>query len=200
MADQADIIDIRHPLAHVEDPWTRRIDSSLFVDDDGAVYYLWQNGRLARMTDDLSGFAEEPRLAMPEHFEPEPNMEGVFVVRHEGRYHMLLAVWARRNEAGEVGYFAGNPGISHDCVVASSDCVHGPYSRRYTAITAGGHNYVLQGHDGQWWSTMFGNPGTARAPFLARPAILPVNWEEGRLYPDHGVTRSDGCGGWHDTD
>ena len=174
------------PYVSVSDgPLTKRTDSSLFVDDDGAAYYLWQNGRIARMQDDLTGLAEEPRLAIQEHFDPEPNMEGVFVVKHDGLYHMLLAVWAQRNEAGEVGYFAGNLGVSYDCVVASSASVYGPYGRRCTAITAGGHNSLFPDHDGQWWSTMFGNPGTTRAPFFARPAILPVKWEEGRVYPDH---------------
>jgi len=175
----------RGPYVNVGDgPMTRRIDSSLFVDDDGAVYYLWQNGRVARMRDDLSGLAETPRLAGQRHFHVEPNLEGVFVVKHGGRYHMLLAVWARENELGEVGYFRQGAGISYDCVVASADSIYGPYSDHYTAITAGGHNNLFVDHQGRWWSTLFGNPGTRRAPFFARPAILPVRWVGDRLYPD----------------
>ncbi|HYN88258.1 MAG TPA: family 43 glycosylhydrolase, partial [Ardenticatenaceae bacterium] len=43
-----------HPLA-------TGIDASLFQDGD-AVYWIFQNGRIARMNVDLSGLAEEPRL------------------------------------------------------------------------------------------------------------------------------------------
>ena len=34
------------------------IDASLFQDDDGAVYFLWHSGKIARMKDDMSGLAE----------------------------------------------------------------------------------------------------------------------------------------------
>ena len=78
-------------------------------------------------------------------------MEGVFIVKHEGRYQMLLAVWARQNESGDVGYIPKGIGISYDCVIASADSVYGPYGPPYTVITAGGHNNVFEGHDGRWW-------------------------------------------------
>ena len=41
-------------------PLTTGIDGSLFVDDDGAVYWLSGSGSLARLKDDLSGLAEKP--------------------------------------------------------------------------------------------------------------------------------------------
>ena len=46
-------------------PLTGEIDASLFDDDDGKVYFVWQNGKIARMKDDMTGLAEKPRLLKP---------------------------------------------------------------------------------------------------------------------------------------
>lgn len=48
---------------HPQGPITDRIDASLFTDDDGAVYFVWQNGLIARMNEEMTGLAEEPRLS-----------------------------------------------------------------------------------------------------------------------------------------
>lgn len=39
-------------------PLTGNIDASLFRDDDGSVYFVWQNGMIAKMKDDMSGLAK----------------------------------------------------------------------------------------------------------------------------------------------
>ena len=93
---------ILHPVGG---PLTSRIDSTLFQDDDGAVYYIWQDGNIARMKDDMTGFAEEPRKIIQQHYDPEPYCEGVSIFKHEGRYHLLLAIWMM--DEGRAGYFPG---------------------------------------------------------------------------------------------
>lgn len=163
-----------------------RIDSSIFVDDDGTVYYVWQNGMIAKMKEDMIGFAEEPRLMVQQHFDPEPYVEGAFVFKHNGLYHLCLAIWTREID-GRFGYFPGGEStkISYDCIIASSENIYGPYCERYTSITAGGHNSFFTDKDGNWWATMFGNPvNNSYAPFYARPAIIPMKWEGNRIYPD----------------
>lgn len=164
-------------------PLTNRIDSSLFVDDDGEVYYLWQDGRIARMKHDMSGFAEVPRRMQQTVFDPEPYCEGVYLFKHGGKYHLMLAIWTKEAN-GEIDYFPQGKKISYDCVIASSDSIYGPYGPRYTSITGGGHNNIFQDKTGAYWATMFGNPVEhSYAPFYARPAIIPVEWRGGRLFP-----------------
>ena len=46
-------------------PLTTEIDASLFVDDDGSVYFLYQSGKIAKMKDDMSGLSEEPKVLRP---------------------------------------------------------------------------------------------------------------------------------------
>jgi len=166
-------------------PLTKRIDSSLFVDDDGTVYYVWQDGRIARMKEDMSGFAEEPRNVIQCHFDPEPYCEGVFLFKHEGLYYMSLAIWTM-DDGEKAGYFPGTVSqkLSYDCVIACSEHVYGPYGKRYTAITGGGHNSFFTAKDGTFYGTMFGNPvNESFAPFYAKPAIIPMEWKGKRVYP-----------------
>ena len=166
-------------------PLTKRIDSSLFQDDDGTVYYIWQDGNIARMKDDMTGFAEEPRKMIQHHFDPEPYCEGVSLFKYGGKYHLLLAIWTM-DEGGKAGYFPGSKEqkLSYDCVIASSDNIYGPYSERYTAITGGGHNTIFRGKDGKIYATMFGNPvNESFAPFYARPAIMEMEYAGSRFYP-----------------
>lgn len=139
-------------------PLTGDIDASLFRDDDGQVYFVYQNGRIAPLTDDLTGLAGEPVLLQP-HGAPQVGFEGAFVFKANGRYHLSCADFA--------------DGRYH-CYVASADRLMGPYGPRRLAIPHGGHNMFFRAPDGAWWSTFFGNDGDA--PFRERPALLPVEF------------------------
>jgi xylan 1,4-beta-xylosidase len=149
-------------------PITRQIDGSLFVDDDGTVYFVWMNGKIARLKDDLSGLAELPRLLQPAN-DYHVGFEGAFLFKANGRYHLACAD------------FLG-PDNEYHAMVASSDNLMGPYGDRYIAVPHGGHNNYFQDRDGNWWSTFFGND--KNAPFLERPAILRVEFgKDGRIRP-----------------
>lgn len=143
-------------------PLTADIDASLFRDDDGRVFFVYQNGRIAPLADDLTGLAAEPVLLQPLGA-PQVGFEGAFLFKANGRYHLSCADFT--------------DGRYH-CYVASSDRLMGPYGPRRLAIPHGGHNMFFRAPDGAWWSTFFGNDGDA--PFRERPALLPV--EIGRAH------------------
>lgn len=139
-------------------PLVGEIDASLFQDDDGKVYYVWQNGKIARMKDDMSDLAEEPKLLKPANA-PQVGFEGAFLFKANGRYHLSCA---------DV-----TDGRYH-CYVASSKNLMGPYGDRYLAIPHGGHNMFFKDKDGNWWSTLFGWQGDP--PFTERPGILRIEF------------------------
>lgn len=165
-------------------PLTRGIDASLFTDDDGAVYFLYGSGSLARMKDDLSGLAEKPvplRCSPAdtdiEHHHPSRpcapgeldhvGFEGVFLFKRNGRYYLSCA--ERYYER-------------YHCMTAESDTLRGPYSARYVSVPYAGHNTFFQDNEGQWWSTMFGND--PQAPIQKRPGILRVEFDaDGHIRP-----------------
>ena len=61
-------------------PLTGEIDASVFADDDGKVYFVYQNGKIARMKDDMTGLAEEPKLLKPANA-PQVGFEGAFMFK-----------------------------------------------------------------------------------------------------------------------
>ena len=153
-------------------PLTSEIDASLFRDDDGKVYFVYQNGKVARMKDDMTGLAEEPRLLKPANA-GQVGFEGAFLFKANNRYYLSCAEFI--------------DGRYH-CYVASSKELHGPYGDRYLAVPYGGHNMFFKDAGGQWWSTFFGNDNDA--PFKERPGLLKIEFGadgEPRPMPMDGV-------------
>ena len=166
-------------------PLTRGIDASLFEDDDGAVYFLYGSGHLARMKTDLTGLAEAPvRLRThpadtdPEHHHPKRpcradefdhiGYEGVQLLKHNGRYYL----------SGAERYYE-----RYHCMTAESDTLRGPYRTRYVAVPYGGHNNFFRDDEGRWWSTLFGNDKSA--PLHERPGIVRIHFDsEGHIRPE----------------
>lgn len=144
-------------------PLTGQIDASLFQDDDGKVYWIYQNGKIARMKDDMTGLAEEPRLLKPADHK-HVGFEGAFMTKRNGKYVLICAEFNRRGQTS-----------TYDCMAAVSDRLYGPYSQRYMAIPHGGHNMLFKDRHGRWYSTFFGND--SRAAFRERPGILPVAFD-----------------------
>lgn len=152
-------------------PITGEIDAQLFEDDDGKVYWLYQNGKIARMKDDLSGLAEPPRLLKPSNAK-EVGFEGAMIAKIGGRYHLVCAE------------FNPGPGAdTYDCMVASSDGIYGPYGERYLALPHAGHNSLFKDKAGKWWATFFGNDD--EAPWKERAGLIPIKLDaSGRVVPD----------------
>lgn len=148
---------------HPQAPLAGNIDASLFADDDGSVYFVWQNGMIARLNGDMTELAEKPRLLAPSNHE-QVGFEGAFLTKHSGRYYLVCA-----------DFIQGN----YDCMVAESDKIYGPYGPRYRAIPHGGHNMLFVDKQGAWWSTFFGSD--PRAPFSERAAILPIELDNAGL-------------------
>ncbi len=163
------------PYAEVQPgkPMTEGIDASLFQDDDGTVYFVYQNGQIARMKGDMSGLAEKPRLLKPQGSR-EVGFEGAFLFKTEGRYFLAAAEFVASDTA--------NPKQkTYDCMVASAKQLRGPYGPRRLVVPHGGHNMFFRDRDGNWWATLFG--GDERAPFRERPAMLRV-----KISGDGGIT------------
>ena len=146
-------------------PISQNLDASLFEDDDGSVYWVYQHGLIARMNEDMTGLAEKPRNLNPTNHK-FVGFEGAFLTKRDGRYYLVCA------DAVD-GY---------SCMVAEADHVYGPYGPRYLAIKHGGHNTFFTDKDGQWWATYFGHDKPA--PLVQRPAIMKIELDEnGRVRP-----------------
>jgi xylan 1,4-beta-xylosidase len=155
---------------HPEGPLTGEIDASLFVDDDGKVYFVFQNGKIARLNDEMTELVEKPRLLKPSNAE-QVGFEGAFLTKIKGRYVLICAEFNDRLGTR-----------TYDCMAATAKNVYGPYGPRYLAISHGGHNMLFKDKQGQWRSTFFGSD--PKAPFQERPGILQIDVDdEGHIRP-----------------
>jgi beta-xylosidase len=169
------------------------IDAGLFEDDNGDVYVVAHNHFIAKMKDDLSDLAEPFRRFQEKPYNPDPYIEGVYVVKNNGKYQLLQTVWSVKQDDGSFSYLRNDRKdltklYSYDVVVAEADNIYGPYSERYAAILQGGHNNIFKDKKGNWWSTTFFNPRGAmgkKFSVTCRPAVVPIKWENGKMMPDH---------------
>ncbi|MGC4074285.1 MAG: family 43 glycosylhydrolase [Nibricoccus sp.] len=155
--------------------WPTDIDASLFEDDDGSVYLVYGGGWIARMNDDLSALAEEPRKPVllnpdmdPKHHAstcpPRRNCsdighEGAFLFKKDGKYYLTAA-----------DMYDGR----YSSLVAVSDNLYGPYDGRHEAVPTGGGTNYFKDKEGRWWCGHFGNDN--QAPFREKPAIVRVEF------------------------
>lgn len=122
---------------------TRLIDSHLFQDDDGTVYYCWQADYIAKMNSDMTALAEEPFKL--EHNGQHPmGYEGIQIVKIGNSYLHIAS--------GRYGY---EPVDSYDLYYAVSDNIYGPYGKRRKLATNAGHGNLFRDKTGKWWITAF---------------------------------------------
>ena len=125
-------------------------------------------------------------------YNPDPYIEGVYIVKKDNKYHLLQTVWSVKQSDGSYTYLRSddvkNDSLhSYDVVVATANNIYGPYSERYPAIIEGGHNNIFKDKKGEWWSTTFFNPKGEmgkKYPSTCRFALVAVKWEDGKLKPD----------------
>ncbi|MDR1131459.1 MAG: family 43 glycosylhydrolase, partial [Oscillospiraceae bacterium] len=161
------------------DPINTDIDGSLFQDDDGKVYFLCQNGKIAEMSTDpvtgrITGLASGFSLPHSGHgtLSSSNSWEGAALFKHEGVYYLSLA------------YFGSGGNGRYDSTVLTATNVWGPYGNEHVAIQYGGHNTYFHSADGAIYGTTFCNWG----PIYSQQAGI-VKMQvtaDGKLQPVYG--------------
>jgi xylan 1,4-beta-xylosidase len=164
------------------------VDASLFEDDDGSVWFVWQSGSIARLNHEMTALESDPFQIKPADHQ-HVGFEGAFLLKHDGLYHLFAAEFQRPGRAplmsrpphtaatGLQREGIDDPVELHDkvgfyysCMSASATDVHGPWSERYLVAEHAGHNTVFRDNTGNWCSTIFGNDPCA--PIREQPGIL----------------------------
>ncbi len=178
--------------AKIEGPWTHPLlpdsdgkhDPSLFQDDDGTWYLLWQNTQIAPLSDDLSAFTAAPVRIDPAGSRPGPDGEAISRIGHEGatmrkignKYVHFGTAWS--TDRGRQG--------SYNLYYCTADQISGPYGPRKFAGRFLGHGTPFQDKDGKWWCTAFFN---ANVPPLDRKGVETRDLSEtAQTINEQGVT------------
>lgn len=161
-----------------------RHDPSLFQDDDGTVYLLWQNTMIVPLTKDLTGFAAEPVRIDPAGSRPGPDGTPISRIGHEGatlrkigrKYVHFGTAWS--TDQGRKG--------TYNLYYCTAVNITGPYGPRRFAGRFLGHGTPFQDKAGRWWCTAFFN---ANVPPLTREQARAADLsEDAQTINEQGVT------------
>ena len=140
----------------------QRIDSSLFQDTDGSVYYVWQDGMIRRLNAAMNGFDGEAHKIVPTDGQ-RVGYEGATLVKIDSWYVLTAAEWNGGGNRSDGTY---------DMMYSCSKNLLGPYRPRRVAVPHAGHGILFKDKSGRWNAALFGNDRTA--PFRAMPGFVPV--------------------------
>ena len=144
-------------------------DASLFFDDDGRVYIFSGTGSLKELTPDLTGVKED---GISTHvFERDADedglLEGSRVIKHDGRYYLIMISWPKNKPRRQVCYRADN--------------IAGPYEKKVILESQfGGFPYAAQGTivddgKGNWYGMIFQDRGGCGRVLT----LMPCTWQDG---------------------
>ncbi len=144
-------------------------DASLFLDDDGRAYVFSGTGRLTELESDLSGVkAGGVEMQLFERDASETGLlEGSRVIKHDGKYYLLMISWPNGGKRRQVCYRA--------------DQVTGPYEKKVILLdNFAGFPYVGQGcivdaADGRWYGVIFQDRGGVGRVLT----LMPCRWVDG---------------------
>lgn len=144
-------------------------DASLFFDDDGRVYVFSGTGSLRELNPDLSGVKEGGvDMKIFERDESETGLlEGSQVVKHNGKYYLLMISWPQNSKRRQVCYRADN--------------ITGPYEKKvilednFDGFPYCGQGCIIDDKNGNWYGLVFQDRGgIGRVPLL-----MPCTWKDG---------------------
>ncbi|MCX7887778.1 MAG: family 43 glycosylhydrolase [Verrucomicrobiae bacterium] len=144
----------------------QRIDSSLFQDDDGNVYYVWQDGMIRKLNHALNGFEGKARKIVPGHGQ-RVGYEGATLVKIGSWYVLTCAEW---NGGGN------QTDGTYDMMYSCARNLHGPWNPRRVAVPHAGHGALFKDKSGRWHASLFGNDRLA--PFRAMSGVVPLDIQD----------------------
>lgn len=144
-------------------------DASLFFDDDGRVYVFSGTGSLRELKSDLSDV--KPDGVDMKIFERDKEetglLEGSQVVKHNGKYYLLMISWPGGKPRRQVCYRA--------------DSITGPYEKKiilqdkFADFPYCGQGCITDDENGNWYGLIFQDRnGVGRVPLL-----MTVRWVDG---------------------
>jgi len=144
-------------------------DASLFFDDDGRAYVFSGSGWVTELNDDLTDKRKGglDRVVIDRDSTENSLLEGSRVIKHDGRYYLLMVSWPKDAPRRQVCYRADN--------------IAGPYEKRvilqdqFAGFPYVGQGTIVDDARGNWYGFIFQDRGAVgRVPLL-----MPCRWIDG---------------------
>ena len=155
-------------------------DASLFFDDDGRVYVFYGTGQLTELEADLSGVKEggvDMTLQVRDE-EEKGLLEGSRVIKHDGKYYLLMISWPNGGKRRQLCYRA--------------DKITGPYEKKgilcdnFAGFPYVGQGTIVDDAKGNWYGVIFQDRGGVGRVLTLSPCHWIDGWpmlgdEDGRV-------------------
>lgn len=144
-------------------------DASLFFDDDDRIYVFSGTGSLKELKSDFSDVKPDGvNMKIFERDEEETGLlEGSQVIKHNGKYYLLMISWPKNGKRRQVCYRA--------------DKIIGPYEKKvilednFNGFPYAGQGCIIDDEKGNWYGLVFQDRGgIGRVPLL-----MPCRWVDG---------------------
>lgn len=155
-------------------------DASLFFDDDGRVYVFYGTGQLTELEADLSGVKEggvDMTLQVRDE-EEKGLLEGSRVIKHDGKYYLLMISWPNGGKRRQLCYRAIRlPGPYEKKVILCDNFAGFPYV---------GQGTIVDDAKGNWYGVIFQDRGGVGRVLTLSPCHWIDGWpmlgdEDGRV-------------------
>ena len=144
-------------------------DASLFFDDDDKVYVVYATGEMVQLNSDLTAVVEGSHRRLFERDAEEKNLlEGSRMIKHDGKYYLLMISWTGGHPRREVCYRA--------------DHIRGAYEKKVILETefAGyggvGQGTIVDAPDGKWYGIIFQDRGGVGRVLTLEPCTWKDGW------------------------
>ena len=119
-------------------------DAALFFDDDDMAYVVYGTGEMVQLNADLTDVVPGSHRKLFERDADETGLlEGSRMIKHNGKYYLLMISWTKGHPRREVCYRA--------------DKITGPYEKKvileteFAGFNGVGQGTIVDDKDGNWY-------------------------------------------------
>lgn len=152
------------------------IAPTLFKDEDGSVYLIYNNGKIGRLNAALSGLEDSLHTIELSTPDLNPSLHNPKFCKSLFQYKDLGYEGATLFKRNGKYYFAVTDRYQgrYSLCIATSESIYGPYRNRYEPVPCNGSGNFFKAKDGYWYSSLFGDD--RQAPFRSMPGIVRIDF------------------------
>ncbi len=144
-------------------------DAALFFDDDDKAYVFYGTGEMVQLNSDLTDVVPDSYRKVFERDADEKGLlEGSRVIKHNGKYYLLMISWTSGHPRREVCYRADN--------------IQGPWEKRviletqFAGFNGVGQGTIVDAADGSWYGIIFQDRGGVGRVLTLEPCTWTDGW------------------------
>ncbi len=144
-------------------------DAALFFDDDDKAYVFYGTGEMVQLNSDLTDVVPDSHRQLFERDADETGLlEGSRVIKHNGKYYLLMISWTKGHPRREVCYRA--------------DSIQGPWEKKvileteFAGFNGVGQGTIVDAADGNWYGIVFQDRGGVGRVLTLEPCTWKDGW------------------------